>query len=52
MSFDKSDLIFLPVGGSEEIGMNANLYHFNDRWILIDLGISFPDENSSFLPIE
>ena len=44
MSFDKSDLIFLPVGGSEEIGMNANLYHFNDRWILIDLGISFPDE--------
>jgi len=44
MSFDKSDLIFLPVGGSEEIGMNANLYHFNDKWILIDLGISFPDE--------
>ena len=31
MSFDKSDLIFLPVGGSEEIGMNANLYHFNDK---------------------
>ena len=44
MNFKKSDLIFLPVGGSEEIGMNANLYHFNDRWILVDLGISFPDE--------
>ena len=44
MNFNKSDLIFLPVGGSEEIGMNANLYHFNDKWILVDLGISFPDE--------
>ena len=44
MNFNKSDLIFLPVGGSEEIGMNANLYHFNDKWIPVDLGISFPDE--------
>ncbi|MDA9171376.1 ribonuclease J [Alphaproteobacteria bacterium] len=44
MILDKSDLIFLPVGGSEQIGMNANLYHYQDNWILIDLGISFPDE--------
>ena len=44
MYWDKSDLLFLPVGGSEEIGMNANLYHYNDKWILVDLGISFPDE--------
>ncbi len=44
MYWKKSDLLFLPVGGSEEIGMNANLYHYEDKWILIDLGISFPDE--------
>ena len=44
MYWNKSDLLFLPVGGSEEIGMNANLYHFDDKWILVDFGISFPDE--------
>ena len=44
MCWDKSDLLFLPVGGSEEIGMNANLYHYDDKWILVDFGISFPDE--------
>ncbi len=44
MHWKKSDLLFLPVGGSEEIGMNANLYHYEDKWILVDLGISFPDE--------
>ena len=44
MYWDKSDLLFLPVGGSEEIGMNANLYHYDDKWILVDFGISFPDE--------
>ena len=44
MILNKSDLVFLPVGGSEQIGMNANLYHYQDNWILVDLGISFPDE--------
>ncbi|MDC1357260.1 ribonuclease J [Pseudomonadota bacterium] len=44
MNWVNSDLLFLPVGGSEEIGMNANLYHYQDKWILVDLGISFPDE--------
>ena len=44
MNWNNSDLLFLPVGGSEEIGMNANLYHYEGQWILVDLGISFPDE--------
>ncbi len=44
MYFDRSDLLFLPVGGSGEIGMNANLYHYDDKWILVDFGISFPDK--------
>jgi len=44
MAIDKSDLIFVPLGGSGEIGMNANLYHYQDRWLMVDLGISFADE--------
>ena len=46
MHWDKSDLLFLPVGGSEEIGMNANLYHYQSDWLMIDLGISFSDETT------
>ena len=45
MKFSKDDLIFIPLGGSSEIGMNSNLYHFKNRWIMVDLGISFPDDN-------
>lgn len=44
MSFAANELVFLPLGGSGEIGMNANLYHYKDRWLMVDLGISFPDE--------
>ena len=40
----KDDLIFLPLGGSDEIGMNANLFHHQGRWLMVDLGISFPDD--------
>ena len=44
MKFKKDNLTLIPVGGSEQIGMNANLYQFNEKWILVDLGIAFPDE--------
>ena len=45
MKIEKKDFIFLPLGGSSEIGMNSNLYHYNDSWIMVDLGISFADES-------
>ena len=45
MKINKNDLIFLPLGGSSEIGMNSNLYHYEDNWIMVDLGISFADES-------
>jgi ribonuclease J len=39
------DLVFCPLGGSGEIGMNLNLYGFgppDDReWIMCDLGVTF-----------
>ena len=41
MRFQKNELIFLPLGGSGEIGMNCNLYHYDGSWIMIDLGVMF-----------
>jgi len=45
MELDKQGLHFVPLGGSGEIGMNANLYHHQGKWLMIDLGISFPDDS-------
>ena len=38
------DLFFLPLGGAGEIGMNLNLYGYQDQWIMVDLGITFVDQ--------
>lgn len=42
-----SELVFLPLGGSGEIGMNMNLYGFGPprarQWIMIDCGVMFGD---------
>jgi ribonuclease J len=52
MSNSKSDdeLVFLPLGGSNEIGMNFNLYGFGPaydrRWIVVDLGVTFGDQTT------
>lgn len=39
------ELVFLPLGGSGEIGMNLNLYGFGPKgsrqWIMIDCGVTF-----------
>ena len=43
--YNSSDLLFVPLGGSGEIGMNANLYHYQGSWLMVDLGISFPDDS-------
>jgi ribonuclease J len=44
------ELVFLPLGGSNEIGMNFNLYGYgppHDRkWIVVDLGITFGDQTT------
>jgi ribonuclease J len=41
--FAEDELIFLPLGGAGEIGMNMNLYGFAGKWLLVDLGITFAD---------
>ncbi len=44
------DLVFLPLGGSNEIGMNLNLYGFGPpkarKWIIVDIGITFGDQTT------
>tara|TARA_R110002020_G_scaffold316899_2_gene532500 strand:- start:311272 stop:312909 length:1638 start_codon:yes stop_codon:yes gene_type:complete len=39
------ELVFLPLGGCEEIGMNLNAYGYGPaharRWILVDVGVTF-----------
>ena len=41
------EFVFLPLGGSNEIGMNLNAYGFgpaHDRkWIIVDVGVTFGD---------
>ena len=44
-------LIYLPLGGAGEIGMNAYVYGYGmpgkERLILVDLGVAFPDMDGS-----
>jgi len=40
----KKELLFLPLGGSGEIGLNCNLYHYEGKWIMVDCGIGFTKE--------
>tara|TARA_Y100000591_G_scaffold311486_1_gene314929 strand:+ start:103 stop:1761 length:1659 start_codon:yes stop_codon:yes gene_type:complete len=45
----KDELIFCPLGGSGEIGMNMNLFAYgkpNERkWIIVDIGVTFADDS-------
>ncbi len=47
----QDELVFLPLGGSGEIGMNFNAYGFgpeHDRkWIIVDCGVMFGRETST-----
>jgi ribonuclease J len=44
------ELVFLPLGGSDEIGMNFNLYGYGPpdrrRWIVADLGVTFGGQDT------
>lgn len=38
------DLLFVPLGGSNEIGMNLNLYRYKGKWLMVDFGIGFAND--------
>ncbi len=47
---NEAELVFLPLGGCGEIGMNLNAYGYgpaNDRrWIIIDVGVTFGGDDT------
>tara|TARA_B100000686_G_scaffold162822_1_gene170375 strand:- start:119 stop:1777 length:1659 start_codon:yes stop_codon:yes gene_type:complete len=44
------ELLFCPLGGAGEIGMNMNLYAYgnseNQKWIIVDVGVTFGDDTT------
>ena len=42
------ELLFCPLGGSGEIGMNMNLFGYGQpgdhKWIMVDIGVTFADD--------
>ena len=44
----KNELLFCPLGGSGEIGMNMNLFAYGKpgehKWIMVDIGVTFADD--------
>ena len=47
---DDSELVFVPLGGLGEIGMNCALYGYGPanarQWLMVDLGVAFAGEES------
>lgn len=41
--FDPENVYFLPLGGSEQFGVNLNVYAYQGKLLLIDCGIGFAD---------
>ena len=45
MTENENNLVFVPLGGTGEIGMNCNLYGYGEGnrrdWIMVDLGVTF-----------
>ncbi|MEA4837832.1 MAG: ribonuclease J [Rhodospirillaceae bacterium] len=44
MSIPTEALLFVPLGGTGEIGMNWNVYGVGGTWLAVDMGVSFADD--------
>jgi len=46
---NKKELVFCPLGGAGEIGMNLYLYGYGTQgdyeWIIVDIGVTFTDDS-------
>ena len=51
-----NDLVFLPLGGTGEIGMNCYCYGTgpsDDRqWLMVDLGVKFGEETDPGIDVD
>ena len=47
----KDELLFVPLGGTGEIGMNLNLYGHAGKWLMVDLGVMFRDKSAYGLEV-
>ena len=43
--FKKSKLKIIPLGGLHEIGKNITIFAYEDEMIVVDCGLSFPDDD-------
>src|ERR1043166_3197031 len=50
MAGPQGELVFAPLGGVGEIGMNLSIYGLGDArkrtWLIVDVGVSFAQEES------
>lgn len=44
MNFDEDGLYFIPLGGSEQFGVNLNAYISGGQILIVDCGLGFADE--------
>ena len=47
----KKPIKIIPLGGLGEIGKNITLYEYDDEMILVDCGMTFPDEDTPGIDI-
>jgi ribonuclease J len=40
----RDELLFVPLGGAGEIGMNFNLYQYKGKWLIVDCGAGFAED--------
>lgn len=44
IGLDPKQIYFIPLGGSEQFGVNFNLYAHDGKWLAVDCGMGFADE--------
>ena len=43
MTPGSDEVLFVPLGGTGEIGMNLNVYGHDGQWMIVDCGVTFGD---------
>ena len=47
----RNELVFAPIGGVGQIGMNFYIYGTQGKWIIVDLGITFGNDDTPGIDI-